>query len=88
MAQTARYGGSVFAPSLMRRTPMRRVLTDFETGIFELHHPQMERGDLNANPRVDEAYYRVPPPGFKYLVTEMVCWAGRRFASRRGQSFE
>jgi hemoglobin len=30
---------------------------------------------LNANPRVDEAHHRVPPPGFKYLVTEMVCWA-------------
>jgi len=30
---------------------------------------------LNANPRVDEAHHRVSPPGFKYLVTEMVCWA-------------
>jgi hemoglobin len=30
---------------------------------------------LNANPKVDEAHHRVPPPGFKYLVTEMVCWA-------------
>ena len=30
---------------------------------------------LNANPRVDEAHHKVPPPGFKYLVTEMVCWA-------------
>jgi hemoglobin len=30
---------------------------------------------LNANPAVDEAHHRVPPPGFKYLVTEMVCWA-------------
>ena len=30
---------------------------------------------LNANPRVDEAYRRVSPPGFKYLVTEMACWA-------------
>src|SRR5205823_10069089 len=30
---------------------------------------------LNANPRVDEAHHRVPPPGFKYLVTEMVGWA-------------
>jgi len=30
---------------------------------------------LNANPRVDEAHHRVAPPGFKYLVTEMVCWA-------------
>jgi hemoglobin len=30
---------------------------------------------LNANPVVDEAHHRVPPAGFKYLVTEMVCWA-------------
>jgi hemoglobin len=27
---------------------------------------------LNANLRVDEAHHRVSPPGFKYLVTEMV----------------
>jgi hemoglobin len=30
---------------------------------------------LNANPLVDEAHHRLPPAGFKYLVTEMVCWA-------------
>src|SRR6185295_784952 len=30
---------------------------------------------LNANPLVDEAHHRVSPQGFKYLVTEMVCWA-------------
>ncbi len=30
---------------------------------------------LNANPKVDEAHHRVPPAGFKYLVTEQVCWA-------------
>ena len=30
---------------------------------------------LNTNPQVDEAHHRVPPAGFKYLVTEMVCWA-------------
>src|ERR1700740_1317362 len=30
---------------------------------------------LNANPHVDEAHHRFPPAGFKYLVTEMVCWA-------------
>jgi hemoglobin len=29
---------------------------------------------LNANPLVDEAHHRVPPAGFKYLLTEMVCW--------------
>ena len=30
---------------------------------------------LNANPLVDEAHHRVPPAGFKYLMTEMVCSA-------------
>jgi len=30
---------------------------------------------LNADPAVDEAHHKVPPPGFKYLVTEMVGWA-------------
>jgi hemoglobin len=30
---------------------------------------------LNANPRVNEAHHRVPPAGFKFLVTEMLCWA-------------
>ena len=35
----------------------------------------MANPKLNANPKVDEAHHKVPPPGFKYLVTEMVCWA-------------
>ena len=30
---------------------------------------------LNANSKVDEAHHRVTKAGFKYLVTEMVCWA-------------
>lgn len=30
---------------------------------------------LNANPKVDEAHHKVPPAGFKYLVTEQVCAA-------------
>jgi hemoglobin len=30
---------------------------------------------LNANPAVYEAHHKVPPAGFKYLVTEMVCHA-------------
>lgn len=30
---------------------------------------------LNANPLVDEAHHRVSKAGFKYFVTEMVCWA-------------
>ena len=30
---------------------------------------------LNATPKVDEAHHKVHPAGFKYLVTEQVCWA-------------
>jgi hemoglobin len=30
---------------------------------------------LNANPLVDAAHHHVSPAGFKYLVTEMSCWA-------------
>jgi hemoglobin len=40
---------------------------------------------LNANPRVEEAHHRVAPAGFKYLVTEMVCWAAggpQRYSGR------
>ena len=35
----------------------------------------MDDARLNANPKVDEAHHRVSRAGFKYLVTEMVCWA-------------
>jgi hemoglobin len=35
----------------------------------------MDDSRLNANPKVDEAHHRVPAAGFKYLVTEQVCWA-------------
>jgi hemoglobin len=41
---------------------------------------------LNANPKVDEAHHRVPPAGFKYLVTEMVCWATGGPQSYTGRS--
>src|SRR5262249_4947147 len=30
---------------------------------------------LNANAAVDEGHHRVSAAGFKYYVTEMVCWA-------------
>ena len=45
----------------------------------------MDDPRLNANPRVDEAHHRVSPAGFKYLVTEMVCWAAggpQRYSGR------
>jgi hemoglobin len=35
----------------------------------------MDNPVLNANPAIDEAHHRLPKAGFKYLVTEMVCWA-------------
>jgi hemoglobin len=43
---------------------------------------------LNANPRVDEAHHRVLPPGFKYLVTEMVCWAAGGPQNYTGRSMK
>jgi len=43
---------------------------------------------LNANPRVDEAHHRVAPPGFKYLVTEMVCWAAGGPQNYTGRSMK
>ncbi len=49
--------------------PIATVVDDFIDRI-------MVDSRLNANPRVDEAHHRVSPAGFKYLVTEMVCWAG------------
>lgn len=44
------------------------VLDDFIDRV--MHNPI-----LNANPAVDEAHHRVSAAGFKYYVTEMVCWA-------------
>lgn len=35
----------------------------------------MDDSRLNANPKVDEAHHRISKAGFKYLVTEQVCWA-------------
>jgi hemoglobin len=44
------------------------VVDDFIDRV--MHNPA-----LNANPAVDEAHHRVSAAGFKYYVTEMVCWA-------------
>lgn len=35
----------------------------------------MDDARLNKTLALDEAYYQLSPPAFKYLVTEMVCWA-------------
>ena len=45
------------------------------TVVDDLIDRVMSDPRLNANPRVDKAHHRVPPAGFKYLVTEMVCGA-------------
>ena len=45
------------------------------TVVDDLIDRVMVDSRLKANPRVDEAHHRVAPAGFKYLVTEMVCWA-------------
>ena len=44
------------------------VVVDFIDRV--MHNPV-----LNANAAVDEAHHRVSAAGFKYYVTEMVCWA-------------
>src|SRR6266404_8235580 len=45
------------------------------TGVDDLIDRVMADERLNANALVDEAHHKVPPAGFKYLVTEMLCWA-------------
>jgi hemoglobin len=45
------------------------------TVVDDLIDRVMTDARLNANPRVDEAHHRVSSAGFKFLVTEMVCWA-------------
>src|ERR1700751_1099117 len=44
------------------------VVDDFIDRV--MHNPI-----LNPTPAVDEAHHRVSAAGFKYYVTEMVCWA-------------
>ena len=43
--------------------------------VDDLINRVMSDARLNANPAVNEAHHKVSPAGFKYLVTEMVCWA-------------
>ena len=45
------------------------------TVVDDLIDRVMTDARLNANPAVDEAHHKVPPAGFKYHVTEMLCWA-------------
>ena len=43
---------------------------------------------LNANPLVDDAHHKVPPAGFKYLVTKMLCWAAGGPQKHTGKDME
>jgi hemoglobin len=60
------------APSLYERLggvyAIATVVDDFIDRV-------MSNPILNANPKVNEAHHKVLPAGFKYLVTELVCWA-------------
>jgi len=64
------------------QSPQQPTLYDRLGGVYsiatvvdDLIDRVMADARLNANPLVEEAHHRVPPAGFKYLVTEMVCWA-------------
>ncbi len=66
----------------MSAQPAQPTLYDRLGGVYsiavvvdDLIDRVMTDARLNANPAVDEAHHKVPPAGFKYLVTEMVCWA-------------
>jgi len=61
--------------------PISAVVDDFIDRI-------MVDPRLNANPKVDEAHHQVPPAGFKYLVTEMVCWAAGGPQNYTGRSMK
>src|SRR5262249_27733193 len=66
----------------MSALPTQSSLYDLLGGIYSIAcvvddfiDRIMKDPRLNANPAVKEAHHKVPPPGFKYLVTEMVGWA-------------
>lgn len=61
--------------------PIATVVDDFIDRI-------MVDDRLNKNPRVDEAHHRVLPPGFKYLVTEMLAEAAGGPQRYTGRSME
>ena len=61
------------APSLYDRLG---GVYNIATVVDDLIDRVMTDPRLNKNPAVDEAHHRVSPAGFKFLVTELVCWAG------------
>jgi hemoglobin len=58
------------------------------TVVDDLINRIMVDARLNANPAVDDAHHKFPPAGFKYLVTEMVCWATGGPQHYTGRSME
>jgi len=58
------------------------------TVVDDLIDRVMDDPALNANPLVDEAHHRFSRAGFKYLVTEMVCWATGGPQHYTGRSME
>jgi hemoglobin len=63
-------------------SPLQASLYDRLGGVYniaavvdDLIDRVMADARLNVNPRVDEAHHRVSAAGFKFYVTEMVCWA-------------
>ena len=74
------------------QAPVRPSLYDRLGGLYniavvvdDLIDRVMVDPRLNANPRVDEAHHRVSAAGFKYFVTEMLCWAAggpQRYSGR------
>jgi hemoglobin len=58
------------------------------TVVDDLIDRVMVDARLNVNPLVDEAHHKVPPAGFKYLVTEMLCWAAGGLQQYTGRDME
>ena len=58
------------------------------TVVDDLIDRVMGDARLNANPLVDEAHHRVPPAGFKFLVTELLCWAAGGPQSYSGRAMD
>ena len=63
-------------------TPAQKSLYDRLGGVYAIAaviedfiDRIMDNPRLNANPKVDEAHHRISRAGFKFLATEMVCWA-------------
>jgi hemoglobin len=77
------------------QTPERPSLYDRLGGVYniatvvdDLIDRVMVDARLNANPRVDEAHHRVSAAGFKFLATEMLCWAAGGPQQYSGRSME